>query len=80
MPSDQPIPKQGGYVWDEHRNTSRVFPVPPDALPAALSALRAIPLELRLWIKDGHPTLTDAQHRERFGEPYVATRSRKVSQ
>lgn len=30
-----------GAVFDERRNTSRVFPVPPDALPNALRALAA---------------------------------------
>jgi hypothetical protein len=58
-------------VWDEHRNTSRVFPVSPDALPAALKACAGIEPALRRWVEDGHPTLTEAEHVQRFGESYV---------
>jgi hypothetical protein len=68
------IPRQSS-VFDERRNTSRVWPVPPDALPTALKALRTLDPALRRWIEDGHPRLTDDEHRARFGEPYRATRS-----
>lgn len=71
------IPLQGGYVWDEHRNSSRVFPVPPDALPNAVRACKGIDPALRRWIEDGHPVLTDGEHYARFGEPYKATRPRR---
>jgi hypothetical protein len=74
----QAIPKQGGAGWDEHRNSSRVFSVPPDALPAALKALRTIDPDLRRWIEDGHPRLTDDEHRARFGEPWQAAQPRRA--
>jgi hypothetical protein len=77
--SAKAIPKQGGFAFDERRNTSRVWPVPPDALPAALKACAAIDPALRRWIEDGHPTLTEADHVARFGAPYEATRSRKAT-
>ena len=77
--ADRAIPKQSS-VWDKHRNTSQVFPVPPDALPAALRSLAALRRDqpaLVKWLADGHPTLTDAEHLERFGEPYRGVRSRR---
>jgi len=68
----EPIPKQTSR-WDEHRNTSQVFPVPPDALPVALNALagfrRSWPREYA-WVAEGAPNLTEAEHLARFGEPY----------
>jgi hypothetical protein len=68
------IPRQSS-VFDERRNTSRVWPVPPDALPAALKALRTLDPALRRWIEDGHPRLTDDEHLARFGEAYRAARA-----
>ena len=68
----KPIPKQTSR-WDERRNTSQVFPVPSDALPTALRSLAALRRDqpaLVQWIEDGHPTLSEAQHLKRFGEPY----------
>lgn len=66
--------------WDERRNTSKVQPVPPDALPAAFAALDRLrdddPALVR-WILDGHPTLTEAEHFERFGVAHEA-RSRRT--
>ena len=62
-----------GGGFDERRNTSRVWPVPPNALPDALrslTALRRTDPALVQWIEDGHPNLTEADHLERFGEPY----------
>jgi len=62
-----------GGGFDERRNTSRVWPVPPNALPEALRSLRALRLSdpaLVQWIEEGHPTLTEAEHLERFGAPY----------
>ena len=59
--------------WDEHRNTSQVFPVPPNALPdarRALAALRAEYPELVAWVEEGAPRLTAAEHYARFGEDY----------
>lgn len=71
-----------GGSFDERRNTSRVFPVPPTALPDALASLAALrrndPALVR-WIEDGHPTLTADEHVARFGGPYIVTRSRKTS-
>jgi phage N-6-adenine-methyltransferase len=61
-PAKPSIPAQGGYVWDEHRNTSRVWPVPPDALPTALRALKTLDPALRQWIEEGHPLLTEEEH------------------
>lgn len=74
--SAKPIPRQS-TGWDEHRNTSRVFPVAKGAHRDALAALRTIPAALREWLTDGAPRLTEAEHLARFGEPYVATHSRK---
>jgi hypothetical protein len=70
------IPAQGGYVWDEHRNTSKVWAVPPGALPSALRSLKTLDPALRQWIEEGHPLLTEAEHFERFGESYK-TKPRK---
>lgn len=74
------IPKQTSR-WDEHRNTSQVFPVPPDALPTALRALeqfkRGNP-ELYAWVAEGAPAMTEAEHLARFGEPYRTTRTRRA--
>lgn len=75
------IPKQTPH-FDERRNTSRTFAVPPNALPDALRALaglRARDPELVRWIEDGHPNLTDAEHVERFGEPYNGKRARATA-
>lgn len=65
--------------WDERRNSSRVIPPAPDALPNALRALAAFERDypaLHSWISEGAPTLSDAEHLTRFGEPYRATRQR----
>lgn len=67
-------------VFDEHRNSSRVWPVPPTALPEAESALAAFKRSqpsLYEWVARGAPNLTEAQHVETFGESYKATRARK---
>lgn len=63
-------------VYDESRNSSRVVPVPPDALPTALRALATLPRDLRRWIEDGAPRLTHDEHRRRFHEPYKGVRAR----
>lgn len=68
----RPIPRQS-TGWDERRNTSRVFPVHPDALPQALAALRRIDPALRAWVEAGAPRLTEAEHLERFGAPFGET-------
>jgi len=75
------IPRQS-VAWDERRNSSRVFEVPPDALPNAMAALAAFKRSqpaLYEWVAEGAPNMTEAQHFERFGEPYNANRSRKVA-
>lgn len=62
-----------GARFDEHRNTSRVFPVPPDALPAFLAAAarwRAENPAMATWLADGHPHLTETDHLARFGESW----------
>lgn len=62
-----------GSTFNHRRNTSRVFPVPPGSLEAAQRSLEQFaqdhPAHAQ-WIKDGYPTLTDAEHVERFGKPY----------
>jgi hypothetical protein len=66
------LPKQAS-IWDDRRNTSRVRPVPPDAVPNALRALvrlRTDKPKLVRWIEEGYPTMTEAEHVARFGEPY----------
>lgn len=71
----------GGH-YDEHRNSSRVFGVPPNALPDALKSLAALRLSdpaLVQWLEDGHPRLSEATHSERFGGPYLTQRARKSS-
>ena len=73
------IPRQG-TAWDERRNTSRVFPVPPGALRAALDALARLRVDdpaLVDWIEAGAQNLSDDEHRRRFGAAYTATRSRR---
>lgn len=52
-------------------------PVPPGSVAAALAALRNLRRThpaLVTWILDGHPTLTEAEHLQRFGEPYRRAR------
>lgn len=71
-----------GGQFDEHRNTSRTWAVPPNALPDALKSLAALRRSdpaLVQWLEDGHPRLTEASHSERFGEPYRGKSSRKSS-
>ena len=66
------IPWQAS-VWDDHRNTSQVFEVPvgasKDAIRACRSWAETNPAHAQ-WIADGYPTLSEAEHLERFGEPY----------
>lgn len=72
------IPRQSA-IFDERRNSSRVFPVPPDALPnarRALAGLRRDYPELVAWIEEGAPRLTAEQHYARFGEPFASHRAR----
>jgi len=67
--------------FDERRNTSRVIPVPPNALPDALRALerfRDTHPDLYAWIADGAPRLTDADHVARFGSSYKSGRGRRA--
>lgn len=77
--SDHPLPRQRGAGWDERRNTSRVFPVPvaaPGEYRRQFERLRHEQPALVQWILDGHPTLTEAEHLGRFGEPYRPRSSR----
>lgn len=69
-----------GPTWDPRRNTSRVWPVPPHAIKDALRALASLRREqpaLVAWLESGAPTLTHAEHLERFGEPYRGVRARR---
>jgi hypothetical protein len=69
-----------GAVWDDRRNTSRVVPVSPNAWKECREACerwaRDNPAHFR-WLLDGHPTMTHAEHVERFGEPYVSHRGNR---
>jgi hypothetical protein len=69
------IPRVSRVTWDEHRNTSRVFPVPPGAVEAADRALRAWTRENpkhAAWVAAGAPPINSQEdHVEWFGEPYV---------
>ena len=81
-PVSIPLGRKNVAVFDEHRNSSRVFPVPPTALPDALDALarfRASQPDLYGWVASGAPLLSHGRHEEIFGEPFKATRSRKVA-
>lgn len=78
--SGKPIPAVRGSLFNERRNTSRVFAVPPHAYAdatRALAALRRDQPALVRWLEDGHPTLTHDEHQARFGEPYRGVRSRR---
>lgn len=72
------LPRQA-IPFDERRNTSRVFPVPPNALPdarRALAQLRRDDPALVQWIRDGYPTLSEAEHVARFGGAYSGSKRR----
>src|SRR5690348_16882651 len=67
------LPRQSA-IFDERRNSSRVFPVPPDALPNAMRALAGLRRdypELVSWIEEGAPRLTAEEHYARFGEDFA---------
>lgn len=73
------IPRQS-VVYDERRNSSRVFPVPPSALleaEAALGGFRRSKPALYAWVAEGAPRLTEVEHLTRFGEPYKAACSKR---
>jgi hypothetical protein len=66
------LPKQHAH-FDEHRNTSRVWPVTPqdgENARRALASFRRDHPELVAWIEAGAPRLTAAEHYARFGEDY----------
>jgi hypothetical protein len=77
-----PLGRKNVAVFDERRNSSRVWPVPPTALPeaeAALAAFKRSQPDLYEWVASGAKNLTHGQHVATFAEQYHATRSRKVS-
>ena len=77
-----PLGRKNVAVFDEHRNSSRVWPVPPTALPEAEEALarfKASQPDLYKWVADGAPLLTHSRHVALFGEPFKATRARKAA-
>ena len=79
--SNERIGAKNIATWDERRNSSRVFPVSPQDVDNARNALHRLRITdpaLVEWIEAGHPTLTEAQHVEQFGEPYRAARARKA--
>ncbi|HEX5370046.1 MAG TPA: hypothetical protein VFY10_11580 [Dehalococcoidia bacterium] len=61
-------------IFDERRNSSRVWPVTPDDVDnyqRATARLRREHPNLVAWIEAGAPPIhTDADHRRWFGEPY----------
>lgn len=66
------LPKQHSG-FDEHRNTSRVWPVTPqdgENARRALASFRREHPELVAWVEEGAPRLTAAEHYARFGEDY----------
>lgn len=66
----------------DSRNTSAVRQPSPFALEdltRELERMRGEQPELVEWIEAGYPTLTEAEHVERFGEPYRAGRRRRSS-
>lgn len=67
-------------VWDDRRNSSRVFDVPPHALEDAERALaqlrRSEPL-LVAWLEAGAPPIhSEADHVRWFGTAYADKRAR----
>ena len=66
-------------LFDEHRNSSRVFPVPPTALPDAMRALAAYRRdhpEMYAYIEAGSPPiLSQDDHIRWFGRPYERPKS-----
>jgi hypothetical protein len=76
------LPRQTSR-FDEHRNTSRVWPVTEQDAENARRALAAFHRSnpaLVKWLEDGHPRLTDDEHVARFGESYSGVKSRSRSQ
>ena len=72
---------KGIAVFDERRNSSRVWPVSPldvENATKALASFRSSDPALHAWISDGAPRLTHDDHFARFGEPYRATRSKRL--
>jgi hypothetical protein len=67
------------YAWaagryDEHRNTSRVWPVPPDALPNLRRASARFQADypcMAAWLAAGAPPVrSEREHVELFGVHY----------
>jgi hypothetical protein len=68
-----------GAHWDGRRNTSQRREVEPGALQRCLDSLAALRRNdpaLVQWVEDGHPNLTAAEHRARFGCDYKARTKR----
>ena len=75
-----PVGRRNVAVFDERRNSSRVFPVPPHALRDAVRALEQLrrdDVELVSWIEAGAPRLTHDEHRRRFGADWAPSSSRR---
>ncbi len=65
---------------DVRANTSQVIAVPPGAVQEALRTLERFRRDepaMVQWLLDGHPTLTDEEHIERFGEAYKGHAARR---
>lgn len=78
--SNERVGAKGIAVWDDHRNSSRVFPVSPQDVAnaeRALAAFKASQPDLYAWVARGAPTPTEAQHVAWFGGSYKAARARK---
>jgi hypothetical protein len=79
-PVSLPLGRKNVAVFDEHRNSSRVWPVPPTALPEAEAALEAFKRsrpDLYEWVASGAPNLSHGQHLSLFGETFKAVRAKK---
>lgn len=73
-PRGRAIPRGPRVGFDERRNTSRVFAVPPGAVEEADRALRAWARanpRHAAWVAAGAPPINSQDdHIRRFGEPY----------
>jgi hypothetical protein len=73
------LPRQSS-LFDEHRNSSRVFPVTAQDAENARRALARFAQDdplLYAWVAEGAPRLSEAEHLARFGEPYRGVKARK---
>lgn len=69
-------------VFDERRNTSRVFPVSPEDVEryeSAIAKLNRDDPKLIAWLEAGAPPIhSEDDHHRWFGETYAASTRRKA--